>query len=166
MVQDGPRFQNGQRCLKHWKKYILQTYSLSAEGAKAGRKKGNIRPSSPFPWFNLFSVFFSFLSVQIFPCGQVDKLFQMSHGAISPSLMVLFFMRAYRSPSSFCLNDLVNRTCGVLFSTDVAAMGVHFPGLCIGVSLGNYFWAAKNLKIFWNCSICRCCQHSVEIAAN
>ena len=69
-------------------------------------------------------------------------------------------------PSSFCLNDLVNRTCGVLFSTDVAAMGVHFPGLCIGVSLGSYFWAAKTLKVNWNCSFCRCCQHSVEIVAN
>jgi len=33
-------------------------------------------------------------------------------------------------------------TSGVLFSTDVAAMGVHFPGLCIGVSLGiaNTLW--------------------------
>ena len=92
MVQDGPRFQNGQRCLKHWKKYILQTYGLSAEGAKAGGKKGNARPSSPFLWFNLFSVFFSFLFVQIFPCGQVDKLLGMSHGAISPSLMALFDM--------------------------------------------------------------------------
>ena len=62
-------------------------------------KKGNARPSSPFLWFNLFSVFFSFLFVQIFPCGQVDKLLGMSHGAISPSLMVLFWWKVWNLPS-------------------------------------------------------------------
>merc|ERR1711971_1029761 len=53
------------------------------------QKKKNAQPSSPFLWFNLFSVLFSFLFVQIFPYGQVDRLFHISHGAIPPSLMVL-----------------------------------------------------------------------------
>ena len=85
-VQDGPRFQDGQICLKHWKK-IHFAYT---------------RPER-----NLFPVFFSFLSVQIFPCGQVDKLFQMSHGAISPSLMVLFSF-SYSVRSS-CRSEQMNK---------------------------------------------------------
>ena len=83
-----PKRSNILEALK--KNFFLLTHGLSAEGAKAGGKKGNAQPSSPFLWFNLFSVFFSFLFVQIFPYGQVDRLFQMSHGAISPSLMVLY----------------------------------------------------------------------------
>ena len=124
MVQDGPRFQNGQRCLKHWKKYILQTYGLSAEGAKAGGKKGNARPSSPFLWFNLFSVFFSFLSVQIFPCGQVDKLVQMSHGAISPSLMVLLTNVASIELSPQLLTNVASIKLSPQILTNVASIAL------------------------------------------
>ena len=54
----------------------------------------------------------------------------------------------------------------MLFSTDVAAMGVHFPGLCIGVSLGAYFFG-NTLKMSWNLSVqayqtlCGNCSRSV-----
>ena len=87
------RFQN---CPKDWIGILhinSQTFciqGLSAEGATADVKKANTRPSSPFLWFNLISLFFSFLFVQILPYGQVDRLLKMSLGAIPPSLMILF----------------------------------------------------------------------------
>ena len=50
--------------------FIPQTRKLAA-------KKWNGQPFSPFLWFNFFSVFFSFLFVQIFPYGQSDRLFHI-----------------------------------------------------------------------------------------
>ena len=97
--------------LEALEKYVLQTYGLSAEGGKADGKKGNARPSSPFLWFNLFSVFFSFLYVQIFPYSQVDSFFQMDHGAISPSLMVLFhtfLLHKQIFPAVFFIFDILD----------------------------------------------------------
>ena len=98
MVQDGLKWSKVVQVPKTVKDTwdILKKYTFcihTAWAPKARRlaaKKGNAQPSSPFLWFNLFSLFFSFLCVQIFPYGQVDSLFQMDHGAISPSLMVLF----------------------------------------------------------------------------
>ena len=55
-----------------------------------GRRREGLQQK--MEWFNLFSLFFSFLFVQIFPYGQIDRLFQMGHGATSPSLMVLFII--------------------------------------------------------------------------
>ena len=94
MFHGGSRFQNSQRYLKHRKKYILHTYGLSAEGAKVLQKKKRTLDILPFSTVQSFSVLFSFLFVQIFPCGQVDSLFQIGHGATSPSLMVLFNARS------------------------------------------------------------------------
>ena len=67
----------------------MHTSSLSAEGAKACSKKRKRSTILPVSLVQFFSVLFSFLFVQIFPYGQVDRLFYMSHGAIPPSLMVL-----------------------------------------------------------------------------
>ena len=69
MVQDGSTFQNGQRCLKHWKKYMMQTYGLSAEGAKAGGK--TILPISMVQSF-FCVLFFSLCSnLSMWPGGQI-----------------------------------------------------------------------------------------------
>ena len=73
----------------HWKKYILYRYGLSAEGAKASGKKKKGLTILPFSMVQYFSVLFSFFFFQIFSYDQVDRLFQMSHSDISPSLMVL-----------------------------------------------------------------------------
>ena len=64
----------------HW--YTPYKYNLSAEGAKAYKKE---QTSSHFVF-----LFFLFSWFKSFAYGQVDRLFQMSHGAISPSFMVLF----------------------------------------------------------------------------
>ena len=57
-------------------------------------------------------LFFSFLFVQIFPYGQVERLFQMGQGAISPSLMVLFLQEVRKGCG--CPNE---RLFTVLVST-------------------------------------------------
>ena len=85
-VQDCPKYW---KCILHIISDTCCIQGLSAEGAKADVKKANARPSSQLQ-FDLISLFFSFLFVQIFPYRQVDRLFHMSHGAIPPSLMVLF----------------------------------------------------------------------------
>ena len=61
VFQDGLRFRNGKRCLKHRKKYILHMYGQSAEGAKAGgkkRKRSTILPISIVQSF-FYVIFFS-----------------------------------------------------------------------------------------------------------
>ena len=96
MVRDDEIVQESSRLSKTLEMYFAyhqpnMLYTRpERQSAKADLKKANARPSSPFLWFNFYFVFFSFLFVQIFPCGQIDRLFQMDHGAISPSLMVLF----------------------------------------------------------------------------
>ena len=73
MVQGGPSFQNGERCLKHWKKiHVANERSERRRGEGRRRKNGNARPSSPFLRFNLFSVFFSLcLNLSMWPGRQV-----------------------------------------------------------------------------------------------
>ena len=104
MVQDGPRWSK----IPKWSKMLEALEKIHFANVQPERrrregwqkKKGSVRPSSPFPWFNLFSVFFSFLFVQTFPYGQVARLFQMSHGVISPSLMVLFLWKLHTDEMS------------------------------------------------------------------
>ena len=96
MVHYGPRWSK----IPKWSKMLEALEKIHFANIRPERrrregrreKKGNTRPSSPYVWFNLFSVFFSFFFVQIFRYDQVDRLFQMSHGAISPSLMVLLLI--------------------------------------------------------------------------
>ena len=73
MVQGGPSFQNGERCLKHWKKiHVANEWSERQRGEGRRRKNGNARTSSPFLRFNLFSVFFSLcLNLSMWPGRQV-----------------------------------------------------------------------------------------------
>ena len=83
--------------LTNKQKWGKNTFRLRPAWAPKARrleaKKENAQPSSPFLWFNLFLC--SFLFVQIFSYGQVDRLFHMGHGAIPPSLMVLFIFISY-----------------------------------------------------------------------
>ena len=94
MVQKGSRWSKIPKWSKMLEALNKNTFCIHTAWAPKARKlaakKGKARPSSQFLWFNLFTVFSSFLVVQIIPYGQVDRLFQMDHGAISPSLMVLF----------------------------------------------------------------------------
>ena len=95
MVQKGSRWSKIPKWSKMLEALNKNTFCIHTAWAPKARKlaakKGKARPSSQFLWFNLFTVFSSFLVVQNIPYGQVDRLFQMDHGAISPSLMVLFF---------------------------------------------------------------------------
>ena len=85
MVKDSETIKDAWNIGKIHFEYV-RPECRSRKGRRQKRKRSNILPIS---MVQLFSVFFSFLFVQIFPHGQVDRLFQLDHGAISPSLMVL-----------------------------------------------------------------------------
>ena len=74
MVQGGPRFQNSQRYMKHWGKYILHTYGLSAGGAKAcskKRKRSTILPFCMVQSFFCVLFFFLYPNLSVWPGRQV-----------------------------------------------------------------------------------------------
>ena len=69
--------------------HILHMHGLSAEGAKAGIKKQAFHHRSYIN--SLTSLLFNVPYVQILPYSQIDRLFQMSHGAISSSLWSCYY---------------------------------------------------------------------------
>ena len=92
MVQKGPRWSKIPKQSRDARSIERNTFCIHTAWAarRSATKKRTHSTILPISMVQSFSVFFSFLFVQIFPYGQVDRLFHMSHGAIPPSLMVLF----------------------------------------------------------------------------
>ena len=86
VCQDGQRFRNNKRCLKHRKNTFWICKAWVPKPQRPAAKKETLEHPPHF----YGSIFFlcSFLF-------SLFKSFQMSHGAISPSLMVLFFFYHY-----------------------------------------------------------------------
>ena len=158
MVRISSKIYNNKKIKE---KYILYTSSLSAEGAKAGskkRKRSTILPISMVQSFFLCS----FLFVQIFPYGQVDRLFHMGHGAIPPSLMVLL------APTFalFILHTIIRLQCAptlLIFTQSNTSV--------TGVTLDRYWkkwrpedvcstpvWVVPMSFMVWT-SLASCCQY-------
>ena len=98
------------------------------------------KPSSPFLWFNLFSVFFSFLSVQSIPYGQVDRLFQMSHGAVWGGVRSRSSLSPERRKNSWSLYFNPWHKCWI---TRVFLRPIAFR-ICITLICGKCIWKEKN----------------------
>ena len=89
MVQDGQEMvQEGQETFMKCQEISGNVQEMPGIGEQMSGN-GQEMSGNGSKWLNLFSFFFSFFFVQIFPYSQVDRLFQMGHGAISSCMMVL-----------------------------------------------------------------------------